>query len=123
MLCDSGKTGITRLLIGVLMVLSGTHSAISRAQQAKTRFSVADESGLTGFGDPYTGQAEAVLFSPDGNYLAVDSERGRLDLNRPEDSLRFYCVRDIEDFLEHTKSQPPSPVWVVTLSTDTEGPI
>jgi dipeptidyl aminopeptidase/acylaminoacyl peptidase len=93
------------------------------AQQAKTRFTVADEIGLTHFGDPYAGRAEAVLFSPDGNYLAVDSERGRLDLNRPEDSLRFYRVRDIEDFLEHADSQPPSPVWVVTLSTDPEGPV
>ncbi len=122
-LSGSGKIRIIRFLIGALMVLSGTQSPMARAQQAKTRFTVADEIGLTHFGDPYTGQAEAVLFSPDGNYLAVDSERGRLDLNRPEDSLRFYRVRDIQDFLDHSDSQPPSPVWVVTLSTDTEGPV
>jgi dipeptidyl aminopeptidase/acylaminoacyl peptidase len=123
MLSGSGKIRITGFLITVFMFLSGTHSTMARAQQAKTRFTLADEIGLTHFGDPYTGQAEAVLFSPDGNYLAVDSERGRLDLNRPEDSLRFYRVRDIENFLEHADSQPPSPVWVVTLSTDTEGPV
>jgi dipeptidyl aminopeptidase/acylaminoacyl peptidase len=122
-LSGSGKIGITRSLIGVLMFLVGTHSGMASAQQAKTLFTVADEIGLTHFGDPYTGRAEAVLFSPDGNYLAVDSERGRLDLNRPEDSLRFYRVRDIEDFLKHAYSQPPSPVWVVTLSTDPEGPV
>jgi hypothetical protein len=119
----SGRTEITLFLVGVLMFVSGTHSTMAHAQQAKTRFTVADEIGLTHFGDPYTGQAEAVLFSPDGNYVAVDSERGRLDLNRPEDSLRFYRVPDIEDFLDHADSQPPSPIWVLTLSTDKEGPI
>jgi dipeptidyl aminopeptidase/acylaminoacyl peptidase len=95
---------------------------MARAQQAKTRFTVADEIGLTLFGTPAGGPPE-VHFSPDRNYVAVYSTRGRLDLNRPEDSLRFYRVRDIENFLEHADSQPPSPVWVLTLSTDTAGPI
>ena len=93
------------------------------AQQRKKPFTVADEVGLTLFGTPL-GDLPEVHFSPDGNYFAVWSERGRLDLNRVEDSLRFYRSSDITTFLEHSgKSQLPSPAWVVTLSTNKEGPI
>src|ERR1700691_896953 len=120
-LSGSGKIGITRFLIGVLMFVSWVHSTIAQAQQA-TRFTVADEIGLTLFDDP-SGAPAKVLFSPDGSYFAVWNERGRSDLNRPEDSLRFYRVRDVEDFLQHPGSQPPSPIWVLTLCTDTEGPV
>ena len=58
MLSGSEKIRITRFLIGVLMFPSGMHSELARAQQAKTTFTVADEIGLTHFGDPYTGQAD-----------------------------------------------------------------
>jgi len=86
-------------------------------------FTVADEIGLTLFDDPRGGAPQAHL-SPDGRYFAVWVERGRLDLNRPEDSLRFYRREDIETFLRNSNgSQAPPPVWVVTLSTDKEGPI
>jgi len=94
------------------------------AQEAKRRLTVADEIGLTQFNDPDGGPMEAVRFSPDGNYFAVWTERGRLDLNKVEDSLRFYRSQDVRDFLEHSEeSKPPSPLWVVNLSTYREGPI
>jgi dipeptidyl aminopeptidase/acylaminoacyl peptidase len=94
------------------------------AQQAKKSFTVAEEIELAHFGDPYTAQAEAVRFSPNGNYVAVDTERGRLELNRVEDALRFYRTQDIENFLEHSdETEPPSPLWSVTRSTDKDGPI
>ncbi len=106
--------------IAVFTFLIGTHSPIASAQQAKKPFTVADEIGLTLFDDPSGGRGE-VLFSPDGNYFAVWTERGRLDLNRVDDSLRFYRSQDVEDFLKHPDaSQPPSPVWVVDRS-DTKG--
>src|ERR1700685_1307138 len=93
------------------------------AQQAKMPFSVVDDIALVKFDAPFGG-SKPVQVSPDGNYFVVYTDRGRLDLNRPEDSLRFYSSRDVEDFLKHSKeSQPPSPVWVITLSTDKEGPI
>jgi hypothetical protein len=92
------------------------------AQQTKKPFTVTDEIGLVLFGTPHGGPP-LVHFSPDGNYFAVWSERGQLDLNRVEDSLRFYRTRDETVFLEHpNKSQPPSPVWVVTR-TNKEGPV
>src|ERR1039458_4824619 len=79
-------------------------------QRAKRPFTVADDIELTHFDDG----AEAVRFSPDGNYFAVYTERGRLDLNRPEDSLRFYRSQDVENFLEHPDElQSPSPIWII----------
>ena len=57
-----------------------------------------------------------MRFSPNGNYFVVWTERGRLDLNCPEDSLRFYLSKDVANFLESSdESQRPSPVWIVRL--------
>ena len=106
----------------VFFFLAGLISADSTTgRQAKRPFTVGDDIALTHFGfDP----AKAIRFSPDGKYFAVYTERGRLDLGRPEDSLLFYRSQNIEDFLKRPDgAQPPSPVWVVILSTDKEGPI
>src|SRR5437016_3416260 len=86
------------------------------AQRTRRLFTLADEIGLTLFDDPGGARGE-VSFSPDRNYFAVWSERGRLDSNRVEDFLRFYRCRDVEDFLKRPAgSPPPSPVLVVTRS-------
>ena len=120
---SSRKLTTAWFLIVAFACLSSSYSQIALAQQPKNRFTVADEIGIAHFGDPYYGEAEELSFSPDGNYVAVDTERGRLDLNRVEDSLRFYRSQDIKIFLEHPdRSQPPSPVWVVNRS-DKEGPV
>jgi dipeptidyl aminopeptidase/acylaminoacyl peptidase len=87
-------------------------------------FTVAMEIGLAHFGDPYTGKAEAVEFSPDRSYFAVDTERGRLDVNVPEDSIRIYRSREASDFLRHpAHARPPSPVWTISRATAPEGPV
>jgi dipeptidyl aminopeptidase/acylaminoacyl peptidase len=87
-------------------------------------FTVADEIGLALFIPGLGDLGQPLGFSPNGEYVAVYSERGRLDLNRPEDSLRFYRSEDIRKFLkESDASRPPSPVWVVDRSTSKEGPI
>ena len=102
----------------VFILFSGTHSSVAQAQQNKKPFTVADEIGLTLFGSAEGGAPE-LQFSPDGNYFAVWAERGRLDLNLVEDVLRFYRVREIEDFLEHPEIlQSPSPAWAVTRSAE-----
>ncbi len=91
-------------------------------QQIKKSFTVADEIEFAVF-IPHMGIPN-VRFSPDGRFFAVYSERGRRDVNRPEDSLRFYGSQDVQNFLKHSdESQPPSPVWVVDRSTNKEGPI
>ena len=102
--------------IAVFLCLCGTGCTVASAQQTKRAFTVADEISLTLFGSLY-GEPPEVHFSPDGKYFAVSTERGRLDLNRVEDSLRFYDSQDVADFLKHSGvAQPPSPVWVVNRS-------
>jgi hypothetical protein len=95
-------------------------AGMSFAADASRPFAVTDEIGLTLF-DLDDG-ASTVQFSPDGSHFAVRSERGRLDLNRVEDSLRFYRRPDAEAFLNYPDSGQPSPVWVVDRS-DSEGPV
>jgi len=102
----------------VLTPLCGVYGATVHA------FTVADEIGIAHFGDPYTGKAESVQFSADGNYFAVNTERGRLDVNRPEGSLRIYRTHETLQFLQSAPGMArPTPVWVVNRSTDIEGPI
>lgn len=106
----------------VSLSLIGIALPITSAQQIKKPFTVADDIGITLFrtvGEP----PKSVEFSPDGEYFAVYSERGCLELNRVEDSLRFYRTQDVAHFLNHSnESQPPSPVWVLNRF-DKEGPI
>lgn len=91
--------------------------------QAKD-FTVADEIALTHFGDPYTDQAEAVIFSPSGNYFVVNTERGLLDRNCPESTLRFYRRHEVEGFLYRPEvSQSPAPFWQIRMCTYKDGPI
>jgi len=117
------KTSPVPFVVVALLYLSAAGSTISSAEQAKRPYTVADDIGLAYFGDQYSGQAEALQFSPDGMYFAVDTERGRLDLNSVEDSLRFYRIQDIQNFLKHPdERQAPSPIWVVNRFGK-EGPV
>src|SRR6516162_5470181 len=52
------------------------------AVEAKKPFTVADEIRLTTFGHPNAERTPAAQFSPDGKYLLVVAERGRLHLNQ-----------------------------------------
>lgn len=99
-------------------------AAVNVQSAAGTPFTVAEEIGLAHFGDPNGGEAEALQFSPDAQYFAALTERGRIDLDRPEDTLRIYRVQDVLDFLRRAKdSQPPSPLWAFNRSTDKNGPL
>jgi dipeptidyl aminopeptidase/acylaminoacyl peptidase len=92
--------------------------------EARRRFTLSDDIGLRYFGDPFLGKAEAISFSPDGRYVAVHTERGRLDIDRPESSLRIYRIADIRSFLAAgEKAGAPSPVWQFSRSTNPQGPV
>ena len=82
-------------LASILILLSSLALVVAPCcgQGVKKLFTVSDEVELAHFGDPYTAAAEAVRFSPDGNYIAVYTERGRLELNRVEGVLRFTALR------------------------------
>src|SRR5437899_4033044 len=87
------------------------------AQTGPRRFTVADDIGIT--------QVDSeVMFSPDDRFLIVESDRGRLDLNRVESSLHVYSTDDIAHFLSESKvQQEPSPLWTISKSTYKDGPI
>ena len=95
---------------------------ILAARQGKRPFTVADDVGYSHFSpEGYTGGDEGIKFSPNGDFCAVLSVRGRLDLDLAEESLRFYRAQDIKTFLDHpNESQSPSPVWVVVRSAKKE---
>ncbi len=93
-------------------------------EAAKRHFTVADDIGLTHFGDPYTARATAITFSPDGQYFVVDTERGLLKENRPESTLRVFRTEDVHQFLLHPETRVgPSPRWIFSKSTYQDGPI
>src|SRR5882672_5419126 len=107
----------------ILTICATAQSPRCRAADQRQSFTVADEIGLRLFDDPI-GLPGEIQFSPDGEYFAVWTERGRLDANRVEDSLRFYRVRDARAFIaDQDSSKPPAPLWEFSLSTDKEGPI
>jgi hypothetical protein len=88
------------------------------------RFTVADDIELSHFGDPYTGSVEPITFSPNGRFFVVDTERGRIDLNRPESTLRVYRTADVEQFLRSSRSATElAPSWILTRSSYKNGPI
>lgn len=106
----------------ILVSLFASGEARDNAQQAKKPFTVADDIGMTLF-HALGITREKIEFSPDGNYFAVFVERGRLERNLVEDSLRFYRRQKVEDFLVHSdESRPPSPVWVLNCFGK-EGPV
>src|SRR5882757_9985732 len=88
---NSSSVGMDIICISSTLLLAVGSFLAHAACEAKQPFTVADEIGLAYFGDPYVSSfsEEAVRVSPDGNYFAVDTVRGRLDMNRVEDSLRF----------------------------------
>lgn len=116
-----------KLVLFLLSVLGPFHCSVcgfASQRESARRFTVADEIGIVQFGDPYRWQSEGLQFSPDGNYFAVATERGQLDLNCVEDSLRIYDSLDVRKFLDRPEEvRSPSPVWTVAPSTQREGPI
>lgn len=113
---------VSFLLTG-LLYLTVTIFTSASTLQAKRPFTITDEIGLTLFNAPNGGPPQ-VHCSPDGDYFAVWTERGRLDLDRPEDSLRFYRSKSVMAWSKNPRDlHPPLPIWVVTLSTDKQGPI
>jgi hypothetical protein len=99
----------------ILVCLASTCFLFASAQ-SKRPFTVADDIAFThfvpdGYSAAYMGQ-DGMQFSPNGEFLAVLTAHGRLDLNQVEESLRFYRIQDVEDFLTHPQEMHvPNPVW------------
>jgi len=118
-------TVLRRLSLVVCSLLAmGVGFGDVAGQPSKRRFTVADEIALSHFGDPYTLNVDAVTFSPGGHYFVVVTERGLVDQNRPESSLRVFSTEAVHQFLEqpNTVREPP-PVWTLSEATYEEGPV
>ena len=93
-------------LLPVLLAIS------SRALDRQ--FTVSDDIRLT--------YIDAVTVSPDNRYFVVLSQRGRIDLDRPESCLRIYRSEDVHRILSDGQSKTPGPVWDLCRATYGEGP-
>lgn len=116
---DKWMALIRDLLLGTLYValIGGTCAAGQRG------FTVSDDIALSRFGD-LLGKADPIIFSPDGKFVVVASQRGLLKQNRCESTLRLYRLADVHQFLLHPENESvPSPIWTFSRSTFKDGPI
>jgi dipeptidyl aminopeptidase/acylaminoacyl peptidase len=88
-------------------------------------FTAKDDVGLALFDYAGRGAPGGVIkYSPDNRYFAVVTERGRLDLNAPEDTIWVFRIEDVRRFVEHPeKGNPPTPLPVAQMATDKDGPL
>jgi dipeptidyl aminopeptidase/acylaminoacyl peptidase len=96
---------------------AGTHSA-------PRPFSAADDVGLALF--EYAGHRApggVIKYSPDGRSLAVVTERGRLDLNAPEDTIWVFRIEDVKRFVQHPETGTPAALPLAQMATDKDGPL
>ncbi len=84
------------LLVLSLLLLSGPSFSAEKEESAVSRtkhpFTVANDIEFTFIGQGYSDGT--VQFSPNGEYFAVLAARERIDLNSPEDALRFFRAAD-----------------------------
>src|SRR5438045_981629 len=92
---------------------------------AKRQFAAVDDVGLALFEYAGTGQpGGASKYSADGQYFAVVTERGRLDLGAPEDTIWLFRTEDLQRYVQHPEQgTAPSALPLVQLATDKDGPL
>ena len=92
-------------------------------QIQKRPFTVADDIAFSHFGDVYSGETDAITFSPNERYVIVETERGLLAEDRSESTVRVFRTADIHAFaLRPKESTKPIPIWILEKSTCKDGP-
>src|SRR5260370_5651472 len=88
-------------------------------------FTAKDDVGLALFEYAGMGAPGGVIkYSPDGQYFAVVTERGRLDLNTPEDTIWVFRIDDVQRFVQHPDNgHPPTPLSLAQMTNDKDGPL
>jgi dipeptidyl aminopeptidase/acylaminoacyl peptidase len=110
---------ILRLLLIVEICLADLPHAT-----AERRFTVEDDIRMVVFRRPFSDVADGEIFSPDGRYFTVSTERGLVRQNRVEGTLRVFRTKDVRVFLRGADiSSEPSPFWVIRKSPYKDGPI
>jgi dipeptidyl aminopeptidase/acylaminoacyl peptidase len=65
-----------------------------------------------------------IKYSPNTRYFAVVTERGRLDLNAPEDTIWMFPTEEVERFVQRPEQgTPPTPLPLVQMESDKDGPL
>jgi dipeptidyl aminopeptidase/acylaminoacyl peptidase len=106
-----------------LVILSITTLLFSSAFGQRP-FTAKEDVGLALFDYAGNGVPGGVIkHSPDGQYFAVVTERGRLDLNAPEDTIWVLRIEDVQRFVQHPEQGNfPSALPLVQVATDKDGP-
>jgi len=108
------------LLIGLVSSVA----LATGADAAARPFTPADDVGMALF--EYAGQGApggVIKPSPDGRYIAVVTERGRLDLNAPEDTIWVFRTADVQRFVQHPETGRPTGLPLAQVATDRDGPL
>src|SRR5216684_3318646 len=114
---QGNRSCLPKFALGISAVVIVGLLQVALAQERPRRFTVAEDVQLNRF-------TNRVNFSPDNQYFVVSSERGRLDINRPESSLRLYRTEEVTKVLSHSDiTGEPQPVWTINKSTYKNGPI
>src|SRR6266480_4749519 len=97
----------------------------SAAFSASKPFTPKDDVGLALFEYAGLGAPGGVIkYSPDGRYFAVVTERGRLDLNAPEDTIWVFRVEEVQRFVQHPEAgKAPAALPLAQIATDKDGPL
>ena len=98
---------------------------LSSSALAQRPFTAKDDVGLALF--EYAGRGVpggVTKYSPDGQYFAVVTERGRLDLKAPEDTIWVFRIQDVQRFVLHSgQGDPPPALPLAQMATDKDGPL
>jgi dipeptidyl aminopeptidase/acylaminoacyl peptidase len=99
-----------------VLVMFGCTSAF-----AQRPFTAKDDVGMALFESASGG---LITYSPDAKYFAVVTERGRLDVNAPEDTIWVFRTEDVERFAKHPDlGSALAPMPLVRMATDKDGPL
>jgi dipeptidyl aminopeptidase/acylaminoacyl peptidase len=110
-----------RLLFTALLLIN-----IAPCGAKERRFTVTDDIAFVHFGHPYEeGKADAVTFSPDRRYFVVYTERGLIEKDRCESTLRVFRAEDVRHFISRptNSSGRLEPIWTFSESTYKDAPV
>jgi dipeptidyl aminopeptidase/acylaminoacyl peptidase len=115
-----------RVTKSTALFLLSIATMLSSSASEQRPFTAKDDVGLALFEYGSRGAATGgvIKYSPDGRYFAVVTERGRLDMNAPEDTIWVFQVEDVQRFVQHPEQDnPPVPFPLVRMATDKDGPL
>jgi dipeptidyl aminopeptidase/acylaminoacyl peptidase len=100
-------------LVPFLIVLLSRCLAAEGVSSATAGFTVTDDIAFSYFGEPFSaGGPPPVTFSPDRKYFVALTQRGRVDLDAAESTLRVFRTADVKIFLARRAASPQvEPIW------------